>query len=197
MTEPIISAPDWRHRLVRPAAERVAQWLVRLHISANTLTVTGFLIVVGAAVLIAVQESFWAGIVMLIGSLLDGVDGAVARLTGRANRFGAMLDSVLDRLSEGVVLVALVYVTSADGRPGVAVLAGVTLLFSLMVSYARARAEGLGISCSEGYFTRVERVIVLALGLLTGYIIVALAAVAALSMLTFLQRLYTVWRKAG
>jgi len=134
---------------------------------------------------------------MLGGSLLDSVDGAVARLMGRAGRFGAMLDSVLDRLSEGVVLVAVVYVTSADGFPRIATLAGATLLLSLMVSYARARAEGLGISCSEGWFTRVERVIVLALGLLTGYITIALIVIAVFSLITFLQRLYTVWRKAG
>jgi len=196
MTKPVTSAPDWRHRIVRPVTEYVARGLVWLHISANTLTVVGFLIVVGAAALIIMRHSLWAGVAMLGGSLLDGFDGAVARLTGSASRFGAMLDSVLDRLSEGVVLIALVYVSAADNLPLVAALAGSTLLLSLMVSYARARAEGLGISCSEGWFTRVERVIVMALGLITGFIIVAMAIIAALSLITFLQRLYAVWRKA-
>jgi len=196
MMEPTTSAVDWRHRLVRPVTERIARWFVWLHISANIITVVGFVVVVGAAVLIATRHLVWAGVVMLCGSLLDGLDGAVARLSGSAGRFGAMLDSVLDRLSEGVILVALVYITAGDGNPWVAALAGGTLLMSLMVSYARARAEGLGISCSEGWFTRVERVVVLAIGLLTGYIIIAMSVVAVLSLLTFLQRLYTVWRKA-
>ena len=197
MTKPVTPATDWRRRLARPATEAIARGLTRVHISANALTIFGFLIVVGAAALIVTGNLFWAGVVMLAGSLLDSVDGAVARLTGRAGRFGAMLDSTLDRLSEGVVLVALVYVTAGDGCPWVAALAGAALLLSLMVSYARARAEGLGISCSEGWFTRVERVIVIALGLLTGYIIIALVVVAAFSLVTFIQRLYTVWRKAG
>lgn len=196
MTKPTTSASDWRHLLVRPVTERIARGLIRLHISANALTVAGFLIVAGSAALIVTRHLFWAGIVLLAGSLLDSLDGAVARLAGSAGRFGAMLDSALDRLSEGVVLIALVYIVSADGRPWAAAIGGLALLLSLMVSYTRARAEGLGISCSEGWFTRVERIIILVLGLLTGYIIAALAVLAVLSLVTFLQRLYTVWRKA-
>jgi CDP-diacylglycerol--glycerol-3-phosphate 3-phosphatidyltransferase len=196
MMKSTTSATDWRHRLIRPAAERAARVFMRLHISADALTIAGFIIVGAAAALIVVDRIFWAGVVMLVGSLLDSVDGVIARLSGSSGKFGAMLDSALDRLSEGVVLVALIYTMSADSNPWAATLAGSTLLLSLMVSYVRARAEGLGISCSEGWFTRVERVIVLALGLLTGYIVVALAIVAGLSLVTFLQRLYTVWRKA-
>ncbi len=195
--KPTTSAVDWRHRLVNPVTERIARGLARLHISANTITVVGFMIVVGAAALIVTRHLLWAGVAMLGGSILDSLDGAVARFTGRASCFGAMLDSVLDRLSEGAILVSLIYITSTDGPSWVAALAGAALLLSFMVSYARARAEGLGVSCSEGWFTRVERVIVLALGLLTGYVVIALAVVAVLSLITFLQRLYTVWRKAG
>ncbi len=196
MMKTTTSNTDWRHRLVRPVAEPIARALKRLRISADAITVCGFLVVSAAAALIVAGQMLWAGIVMAAGSLLDSLDGAVARLNPRPGRFGAMLDSALDRLSEGVVLIALIYVMAADGSPLEAALAGATLLFSLMVSYARARAEGLGFSCSEGWFTRVERVIVLALGLITGYIIVALAVVAALSLFTFIQRMYAVWRKA-
>jgi CDP-diacylglycerol--glycerol-3-phosphate 3-phosphatidyltransferase len=142
------------------------------------------------------RQFFWSGIVMLLGSLIDSLDGAVARLSGGSTIFGAMLDSALDRLSEGVVLIGLVYISSTDGNPVDAALAGVALLFSFMVSYVRARAEGLGIQCSEGWFTRAERVVILALGLITGYVMPALALVAALSIFTFLQRLYVVWHKA-
>lgn len=196
MMKSTTSTTDWRHRLIRPAAEYAARGFARLHISANALTVAGFLIVAGAAGLIVAGQMLWAGVVMLAGSLVDSVDGAVARLTGNSGKFGAMLDSALDRLSEGVVLVALVYVFSTEGSRLTAALAGFTLLFSFMVSYVRARAEGLGISCSEGWFTRVERVIVLSLGLITGYIVVALALIAVLSLFTFFQRLYAVWLKA-
>jgi CDP-diacylglycerol--glycerol-3-phosphate 3-phosphatidyltransferase len=196
MIKATASATDWRHRLVRPAVNYIARGLARLHISANTLTLIGFFIVVCSAGLILIRQELWAGIVMAAGSLVDSVDGAVARLNGKAGKFGAMLDSTLDRLSEGVVLVALVYVYALENQPVVAVLAGTALLFSFLVSYVRARAEGLGISCSEGWFTRVERVIILALGLVTGYVAIALALVAGLSIFTFLQRLYVVWRKA-
>ncbi len=188
-------AADWRHRIAEPLTERAARLLTRLHISANALTVTGFLIVAGAAVLIALRQMAWGGAVMLFGSLLDGLDGAVARLARRSGRFGAVLDSTLDRLSEGAVLLALIYVMALDAEPLVAALAGATLLFSFMVSYTRARAEAIGLKCTEGWFTRVERVIVMALGLITGYIVIALAVVAALSLLTFLQRLFIIWRK--
>ena len=189
-------AADWRHRLARPVAERAARGLMRLHISADALTLAGFLIVAAASGLIIAGQMLWAGVVMVLGSLLDGVDGAVARLAQRSSRFGAALDSALDRLSEGVVLVALVYVLAADGDALAAALAGTTLLFSFMVSYVRARAEALGLACSEGWFTRVERVIVLALGLITGYVVIALSIVAALSFFTFLQRMYVVRQKA-
>ena len=197
MMKATTSNTDWRHRLISPVANYAARGFIRLHISANALTIIGFLIVVGAAWLILINEQLWAGIVMLAGSLVDTIDGAVARLTGKTGKFGAMLDSTLDRLSEGAILLALVYVFAADGLPWMASLAAGALLFSFMVSYVRARAEGLGISCSEGWFTRVERVVILSLGLITGYIVIALALITALSIFTFLQRLYVVWRKAG
>ncbi len=197
MMKATASATDWRHRLINPLANYAARGFVRLHISANMLTVIGFLIVLGAAILVLLQRNVWAGVVMLAGSLIDSVDGAVARLTGKSSKFGAMLDSVLDRLSEGAILIALIYILTVGGEPLVAATAALALLFSLMVSYARARAEGLGISCSEGWFTRVERVIILALGLITGFVAFAVALIAVLSVFTFLQRLYVVWRKSG
>ena len=132
---------------------------------------------------------------MLAGSLLDGVDGTVAKLTENATKFGAMLDSVLDRLGEGIVLLALIYIAAANEQPLTSVLAGTTIILSFLVSYTRARAEGLGVPCAGGWFTRAERVIVLAIGLLTGFIVPALSIVAVFSLVTFLQRLYTVHEK--
>jgi CDP-diacylglycerol--glycerol-3-phosphate 3-phosphatidyltransferase len=190
------AAPDWRHRIVTPVIGYLARWLVRMHVSANTVTIAGFVIVAGSASLIVMDKQFWAGMALLTGSLLDGLDGTVARISGGTSKFGAVLDSVLDRLAEGAVLLALVYVAGVDNKPLISVLAGVTLVFSFMVSYARSRAEGLGITCTEGWFTRPERVIVLAIGLITGWIIAALVIVGFFSMVTFLQRLYIIWQKS-
>lgn len=196
MTNTTTSTSDWRHRVIRPVVEQAARLLSGLHISANALTVAGFLIVAASVPLIIARQMAWSGFVILVGSILDSFDGALARFNGQVSRFGAMLDSILDRLSEGMVLVALVYIFAKDNNPLGAVLSAFTLLISISVSYVRARAEGLGISCSEGWFTRVERVIVIVLGLLTGYVIIALVIVGSLSLLTLLQRLFVVWSKA-
>jgi CDP-diacylglycerol--glycerol-3-phosphate 3-phosphatidyltransferase len=196
MTNTTTSASDWRHRVIRPVVEQAARLLSGLHISANALTVAGFLIVAASVPLIIARQMAWSGFVILVGSILDSFDGALARFNGQVSSFGAMLDSILDRLSEGMVLVALVYIFAKDNNPLGAVLSAFTLLISISVSYVRARAEGLGISCTEGWFTRVERVIVIVLGFLTGYVIIALVIVSSLSLLTLLQRLFVVWSKA-
>ena len=106
-----------------------------------------------------------------------------------------MLDSTLDRLSEGVVLLGIIYVLARKGSAPGAVLAGVTLMLSFIVSYIRARSEGMGVQCSEGWFTRMERVIVFALGLILNQIVVALYIISVLSLVTASQRLLTARRK--
>jgi CDP-diacylglycerol--glycerol-3-phosphate 3-phosphatidyltransferase len=178
-------------RLVNPVALAVA----RTGVTPNTITVLGFLGNLGAAVLVARGEFLAGGLVVLAASALDLLDGALARATGRVTRFGAVLDAVLDRLSEAAVLGALVFYYAALDRREEVALAFAAAVGSIMVSYVRARAESHGLELKEGLFTRPERVIVLALGLIIDQTRIALWILAVLANLTALQRLYVVWRR--
>jgi len=134
------------------------------------------------------------------------LDGALARHRNQTTRFGAVLDSTLDRLAEAVVLLGiLVLLLLTEEQPILLakewsiLLVGVALLGSLLVSYVKARAEALGLECQVGLFTRAERVIVLALGLLLNQIayalVIALAIIAIFSFITVGQRLLYVWQQ--
>ena len=183
------------YRLTKP----VARFLARTHITPDAITWFGFLLTIGAAVLIATEHLFAAGFLVLIASFFDALDGALARHTNRVTRFGAVLDSTLDRLSEAVLLIGiLVLYARAQSFAGI-LLVVVTLVGSLLVSYIRARAEALGLKCEVGLFTRPERVIILVLGLWLSQInyalIIALAIIAILSFITAGQRLVYVWQQ--
>ncbi|MCH6552273.1 MAG: CDP-alcohol phosphatidyltransferase family protein [Planctomycetes bacterium] len=134
------------------------------------------------------------GIVMLAGAAMDMYDGAVARLGGKESTFGAMLDSVLDRLGETAVLFGLLVFYVRAANDGGAYLAFGALAASLMVSYLRARSEGLGVPGDVGLMGRPERIVVLGAGLLLGYPAWALGIIAALASLTVVQRAVHVWR---
>lgn len=187
-----------RKGLANRATAPVVALLARTTITPNTLTWVGFVITVGAAVLIIFEHFLVAGIVVLVAGLFDMLDGALARATGKVTKFGGILDSTLDRLSEAALLLGLLTVFSRQGQTGESILAGVTLLGSLMVSYVRARIEGAGIECKAGIFTRPERVIIMALGLLLAgvdfVLVVALSVIAAMSYITVVERLVFAWR---
>ena len=186
---------NWRRSISVRFTVPVARALAHTPVTPNFITWLGFVLTCGAAALVAGGSLLWGGVVMLAAGLMDTFDGALARQTGRVSRFGAVLDSTLDRFSEGVILIALTYYFAQNGNSGGATLAAATLLLSLSVSYIRARAEGMGVTCSEGWFTRTERVVVIALGLLFNQAIIALAVVSALSLLTAAQRLFVTWRR--
>jgi CDP-diacylglycerol--glycerol-3-phosphate 3-phosphatidyltransferase len=177
----------------------MARLLARTPLTPNALTWLGFLVTIGSAVLVVNRLFLAAGIVLLVAGLFDLLDGALARLTGRVTQFGAVLDSTLDRLSEAAVLLGLLWVSADNGLTGMNLLIGLALVGSLMVSYLRARIEGLGIECREGLFTRPERVIIMALGLMLArfdyVLLVALALIAFFSFVTVAQRLIVAWRK--
>jgi CDP-diacylglycerol---glycerol-3-phosphate 3-phosphatidyltransferase len=185
---------DWRHRLARPVTEPVVRFLARTPLTPNAITLSGFGGATAAALLIITGHLFWAGIIVLLASILDAFDGALARLTGKVSIFGSVLDSTLDRLAEGLLLLALLFLLVGDDNTAGAWAAGAAVLFSFLVSYIRARAEGVGLELTDGWFTRTERIIVLSLGMLSGYILVALVIIAGLSFLTASQRMYLVWR---
>jgi CDP-diacylglycerol--glycerol-3-phosphate 3-phosphatidyltransferase len=135
-----------------------------------------------------------AGIVMLLAGLFDALDGAVARESNRMSSFGAFLDSTLDRLSEAAIFVGIVFFYAATGSPYVALLAGVAMTFSLLTSYARARAEGLGIECQVGLLERAGRVVILSVFSVLGLLTIGLYLVAAGALITTAQRILHVRR---
>jgi CDP-diacylglycerol---glycerol-3-phosphate 3-phosphatidyltransferase len=134
-------------------------------ISPNALTLIGLALNCGAAAIVVTGHLFAGGIAFLVANAFDSLDGAVARATGKTSRFGAFLDSVIDRYDESVILIALLVVFSRWGDTLLVGATGVALVGSLLVSYTRARAEGLGLDCEVGWFQRPERIIVLGAGL--------------------------------
>jgi CDP-diacylglycerol--glycerol-3-phosphate 3-phosphatidyltransferase len=199
-----------RKALAYRFTEPVVRLLSRTPITPSAITWFGFLLTVGAATLIITEHLLAAGFVVLIAGFFDILDGALARRTNQATRFGAVLDSTLDRLSEAVLLLsilALFLFTEEKSalftllsKEWTVLLASVALIGSLLVSYIRARAESLGLECQVGLFTRAERVIVLALGLLLsqidyGFLVIALAIIVVFSFFTVGQRLVYVWRQ--
>jgi CDP-diacylglycerol--glycerol-3-phosphate 3-phosphatidyltransferase len=188
-----------RKTLANTIALPLARLLAKTPLSPDILTWLGFLITIGAAVLVATRHFLAAGVVVLVAGIFDLLDGALARFTGRVSRFGAILDSTLDRLSEAAVLLALLSVYAQEQQVEATVLVGVTLLGSLTVSYIRARMEGLGIECQAGIFTRPERVIIISLGLMLNQfefaLLSALGIIACFSWITVVERLVYAWRQ--
>ena len=180
----------------RYLSDPVARFLITLHISANAITIAGTVITAVSAYFAADGRFFIAGLIFLGGSSLDLFDGAVARLTGTASRFGAFLDSLMDRVGEAALLFGLLAYYVRDGHELGAYLAFAAAIASLLVSYSRARAEGLGVEGDVGLLGRPERVIVLSVGLLAGYPLPALGVITVLGLFTVAQRFAHVSRSA-
>jgi len=173
----------------------LGQAVARLGVSANALTVIGLLLNAGVAIVIAADHPRWGGALLLLASAFDMVDGAVARATGTITRFGGFLDSTLDRYSEAVVLGGvLLYILGTEDYWLGSLLVLTATVGSLMISYARARAEAAGFRASVGLLARPERVVVLAVGLLIGQVIPALVILAVGTQLTVITRMAHVWR---
>lgn len=185
---------DWLRRWSRRIVEPIAGGLHRLGVTPNALTVLGFLLNGINAWLLATGRFPLAGVLILAFSGLDALDGTLARLSGQATRFGAFLDSVLDRYSEAVIFFGLVVWFARTGQQEGLFLAYAAIIGSQLVSYTRARAEGLGLDCKVGWFSRVERVIALSLGLIVGWVRPVLWLLAVLTNLTAAQRMLHVYR---
>jgi phosphatidylglycerophosphate synthase len=155
----------------------------------NVLSVIGALVSVGAGSAFLSGHLRTGGWLMIASGFFDLVDGAVARHNGSASTFGAFLDSTLDRLVDMAVLAGMIMFYAGRGSPGIALVAGVALVSSVLVSYAKARAEVVMGRLDAGFFERGERMGILALGAVTGYLPAALGIVAAGASLTALQRI--------
>jgi CDP-diacylglycerol--glycerol-3-phosphate 3-phosphatidyltransferase len=175
-------------------AEPVARAVARTGVTPNGVTALGFALNLVAAWLAADGRWLAAGVVMLLGSGLDLIDGALARATGRTTKFGAIFDAVLDRYSEAAVLLGLLIYFEARGGLVQTVLIAGALTGSVMVSLVRAKAEAMGIQMREGLFTRAERVVLTAAALIIGHwlpsaVTVALWVLVVLTSITTAQRL--------
>ena len=171
----------------------LARLLLALHVSPNALTLTGLTVTGVSAYLIGEAHLLAGGLVLLGGSAMDMLDGAVARLGNKATRFGAFLDSITDRLGEAAALFGLlVFYVRQDHELG-AYLAFGAVVMSFMVSYLRARAEGLGVPGDVGLMGRPERIVVLVAGLVVGLPLYALGVVLVLATVTVGQRIWHVY----
>ena len=174
--------------------------LARLGVSPNAITLAGLPAAGAGAYLISTSQLWPAGVVVLAAGLFDLMDGALARATRTVTRFGGLLDSVTDRVTEAVVLLGLLVLFVHRASMEGAVLVFVTVASSLMVSYVRARAEGLGVDCKVGVMTRSERVAALGIGLIVAHwwftaILIVLGAIAGLAIFTTWQRVEHVRRQ--
>ena len=186
------------HKVSTRFTDPIVSPLAKIGVTPNMISVFGFAGNVTAGALAAGGHFLWAGVIMLIFSALDLLDGALARKTGTVTKFGAVFDSVLDRLSEAAVLAGVLFhYTEVGGHTTVIILCYAAVVGSIMVSYTRARAEGEGLTLREGLFTRAERVILLGGALVIGHGIVlwALWVLAVLSHVTAIQRVATVWQR--
>lgn len=177
----------------RPPAAAIApivRVLAACGVTPAMLTTAGLLGNIGAAVLVVQGSLLAAGVVMLLASSLDMLDGALARTTGTTSRFGAMYDSTVDRFSEAVVLFGIAWYAFDSGSREQALLAFAAVVGSLMVSYVRARAEGLRLELRDGIFTRAERVVLTSAMLILGVLRLGLWILAVLTLFTAFQRLW-------
>lgn len=179
--------------LYEPPARLISAW----GISPNVVTLVGFFMMFGVAIVLAQGYLFWGGLLIIAVALFDAIDGTLARMMGRTSRFGAFLDSTLDRYSEAIIFLGLFVYLSGQNHNMELLLIYATVVGSLMVSYARARAEGIGISLKDGLFTRFERVFLLVVGLLFNQLSIVLWILAIFTNFTAVQRMYMVWRITG
>jgi CDP-diacylglycerol--glycerol-3-phosphate 3-phosphatidyltransferase len=173
----------------------VGQWLARTGMTANMATLIGFLLNAGVAAVIASGHPRIGGVLLLIASAFDMVDGAIARATGSVSKFGGFFDSTLDRYSEIVVYVGLLIWLNDTGDDHIgALLILIAATGALMISYARARAEAIGYGASVGLVARPERVVLLAICLIINEPLWALWILAILTHFTAVWRIVHVWR---
>ena len=182
----------------RSLASRSITGLTRTRITPNALTATGVSLCLASAVLVYFEYRnellfFWLGaVVFVVGSILDILDGALARAGGKATPFGSFLDSTTDRVGEGAMLLAIALVFSRDGNELALAAAVAAVAGSFLVSYTRAKAEGLGLKGDVGLGSRAERVVVITAGLVLapwGVLPWAIYLLTATAWITVVQRI--------
>jgi CDP-diacylglycerol--glycerol-3-phosphate 3-phosphatidyltransferase len=186
---------DIRRNLAYRITDPIVGILNKSGITPNALTLINLALNIAAAYVIATGHFIMGGVLILVAGLFDLLDGALARFTKQTTKFGAILDSTVDRISEAAILCGLLIWYIPQGASLEIILIFAVLIGSFLVSYIRARAEGLGWQCQVGLFTRAERVIVLAIGLLINQIFIALCVLVVFVFITVVQRLVYLWKQ--
>ena len=175
--------------------ESAASFLLKLGIKPNMVTISGMVGHLVAAYFVARGSVTLSGIIILIMAPVDCLDGTMARLRGESSRYGAFIDSVIDRYSEFIIFGGILILFISQGNVRGCILLYLALAGSIMVSYIRARAESLDVIVKIGLLTRLERYIVLITGLIFNQIEIALLIIAVLGNFTALQRFFYVRKK--
>jgi len=193
-TEGSLFTGDERARIKR-IGEPIALLLGRIGFTPDALTVVGFGIVLAAAFAAAAGQWVLTALILIFGTLFDGLDGTLARATGKTSDFGAFLDSTMDRAGEAVIYAGIAAGAAMSGKTEVIGLATLALGTGSLVSYVRARGEGLGVCANIGIAQRAERAAVLIVGLLAGglasatWLTAALLVISVASVITVIQRI--------
>jgi len=184
--------------LSKKLGRRLERPLLRLALlvpfTPNTVTLSGFVLTIVSCIVLSFNLEI-GGILILLSGFFDMLDGAVARAKGMVTSYGAFLDSVLDRYADAAMLLAVLWNMVTQENTAGMLLSLVSLVGSFLTSYARARAEGLGVSCNRGLLERPERIVLLAIGTITGYIIPVLWIMSVLTHITVMQRILHTWRE--
>jgi len=189
-----ISFSDWVRGWCAKLIAPVAVALGRAGLTPNMLTLIGLAVILVAAVVIALGHTTWGGVLFILSGFFDALDGALARLTDRKTRFGAFLDSTSDRYADAAILFGMMFPFLRTGQQTEVILAFVAVIGTVLVSYTRARAEGLGLECKVGLLTRLERFLIIAVALIFNWVTLALWMLAVLTHFTAIQRIVDVWR---
>ena len=193
------SFSDWCRERFRPYLLSVARFLGRLGLSPNMVSIIGLIAYGASGLVLGMGYPAVAGWMLAVFGPLDAVDGLLAREQGRVSTFGAFLDSTVDRYAEFFLFLGLMAYLFLHRQGGLieAALVLSAMTGSLLVSYTRARAEALGFSCKVGVLTRFERIFILAVGLIFGWIYPVLVIIAIFTHITALQRIFHVYRQAS
>ena len=193
--------PDQWKKFYFSCLDPVIDLFGRLKLNPNFLTILGFGVSCVAAFFVVRGQLLLGGLLILFAGLFDSIDGKLARASNKVTHFGALFDSTIDRYSEVIFFIAIAYNFITNGWYWSSLAVAIGLTGSLMVSYVRARAEGLGFQCTIGLLQRPERIILLGFGALVGslihiYIFIFIIwLIAILSNMTAIQRMVHIWNQ--
>jgi len=181
---------QWSRGVIDPIVRLVS----RTGISPNGVTIIGFLLMVVVGLVLSQGYLQLAGLLLILAAFFDAIDGALARMQDRVTPFGAFFDSTLDRYAEVAIFLGIMIYFLRQGASTEVILTYIAIVGSLMVSYTRARGEGLGVSIRGGLLSRLERMAILVVLLVLNQLSIALWILAPLTNLTALQRIWLTWQ---